>query len=60
MPALMYKNAPPHEPLNPSDLERLRVWLARQPLTGRVSVYAVLRLLATLDAERGLAAEDAA
>lgn len=47
----------PHDPLDPSDLERLRVWLARQPESGRVSVYAALRLLATIDAERGLSVE---
>ena len=50
----------PHDPLDPSDLERFRAWLVRQPMTGRVSVYAALRILATIDAERGLAAEDAA
>lgn len=42
----------PHDPLDAADLERLRAWLLRQPITGRVSVYAALRLLATIDAER--------
>ena len=53
-------DAPPHDPLEPADLERLRAWLQRQPVTGRVSVYSALRLIATIDAERGVAAEDAA
>ena len=56
---VLLKDAPPHDPLDAKDLERIRAWLLHQPLTGRVSVYTALRLLATIDAERH-AGEDAA
>lgn len=52
MASPVLKDAPSHDPLDAADLERLRTWLLRQPMTGRVSVYAALRLLATIDAER--------
>jgi len=45
----------PHDPLHPHELSHFRDWLARQPLDGKVSVFSVCRLVATLDAELGLA-----
>ena len=50
----------PHDPLDPAELAQFRAWLAKQPLVGSVSVFAVCRLLATLDAELGLVAEESA
>lgn len=51
---------PAHDPLDDLDLAMLRAWLLHQPDDRPVSVYTARRLLATVEAERGLAAEDAA
>lgn len=50
----------PHDPLEDIDLDMLRAWLLHQPDDRAVSVYTARRMLATIDAERGLAREDAA
>ena len=44
----------PHDPLEPHELDMFRDWLAHQPLDGKVSVYSVCQLMATLDAELGV------
>jgi hypothetical protein len=46
-----------HDPLDDIDLDMLRAWLLHQPDDRAVSVYTARRMLATIDAERGLAAE---
>lgn len=53
-------HGPPHDPLEDIDLDMLRAWLLHQPDDRAVSVYTARRMLATIDAERGIAAEDAA
>jgi hypothetical protein len=44
----------PHDPLEPHELNMFRDVLAHLPLDGKVSVFDVCRLMATLDAELGI------
>lgn len=43
----------PDDPLTPEELAQLRTWAVRQSPHGVASVYAVLRLLATVEAIAG-------